>query len=103
MLGAHLLPDGSVQFSVWAPRARSLAVRLVGGGNDISLVRGAGDVFGAIVPAAGAGTRYFYVIDGERARPDPRSRFQPDGVHGPSQVVDPSRFIWRHAPPRRAL
>ena len=38
------------------------------------------------------GTRYFYVLDGERRRPDPASRAQPEGVHGPSQVIDPSAF-----------
>ena len=42
------------------------------------------------------GTRYFYRLDGESERPDPASRFQPEGVHGPSQVVD-SRFSWGDA------
>ena len=47
---------------------------------------------------AAAGDRYTYVLDGERPLPDPASRFQPDGVHGPSQVVDPGAFAWtRHA------
>ena len=41
-----------------------------------------------------AGTRYQYRLDGERYRPDPASRYQPEGVHGPSVVVDPSDFPW---------
>ena len=101
MLGAQVQPEGGVAFSVWAPRARQLAVRIAGAG-DIAMQR-SGEVWSARVPEAHAGTRYFYLIDGERARPDPRSRFQPEGVHGPSQVVDPGVFAWRHAAPKRAL
>src|SRR5262249_54068284 len=41
-----------------------------------------------------AGDRYLYVIDGERAVPDPASRCQPDDVHGPSAVIDPEAFEW---------
>jgi len=41
------------------------------------------------------GTRYFYRLNGDRLRPDPVSRSQPDGVHGPSQVIDPSEFKWQ--------
>jgi maltooligosyltrehalose trehalohydrolase len=40
------------------------------------------------------GTRYAYLLDGEGPYPDPASRFQPEGVHGPSQVVDPGAFDW---------
>src|SRR5208283_1818802 len=39
------------------------------------------------------GTRYFYRLDGNKERPDPASKFQPEGVHGPSQVIDP-HFVW---------
>jgi maltooligosyltrehalose trehalohydrolase len=42
----------------------------------------------------GPGARYLYVLDGEYARPDPVSRFQPEGVHGPSEVIDPNHFPW---------
>jgi maltooligosyltrehalose trehalohydrolase len=41
------------------------------------------------------GTRYFHLLDGIQLRPDPVSRSQPDGVHGPSQVIDPSEFKWQ--------
>src|SRR5262249_10351652 len=92
---------GGARFAVWAPRARTLAVRIVGG-PELAMER-QGEVWSLWVPHATAGTRYFYWIDGERARPDPRSRFQPDGVHGPSEIVDPKRFAWRHPRPARAL
>jgi maltooligosyltrehalose trehalohydrolase len=49
------------------------------------------------VAAARAGDRYSYRINGGEPRPDLASRFQPEGVHGPSQIVDPSRFDWTDA------
>jgi maltooligosyltrehalose trehalohydrolase len=50
--------------------------------------------FGALVADAKAGDRYRYEIDGGSTFPDPASRFQPEGVHGPSEIVDPRRFPW---------
>ena len=94
--GATPLGDG-VRFRVWAPRARAVDVRLAGRDRPIPMVRGEDDVFETTVPGVGAGTDYQYVIDGERARPDPVSRWQPHGVHGASRVVDPSGFEWSDA------
>src|SRR5258706_4378266 len=59
--------------------------------------------FETFVRGAGAGPRYAFVLDGARRRPDPASRAQPDGVHGPSEIVDPRAFRWRAERPRRAL
>lgn len=101
MLGAHLLPEGGAVFSVWAPRARSVALRRPGH-LDLPMQRGAGEVY-TVTAAARAGDRYQFLLDGERARPDPRSRFQPEGVHGPSQLIDPRAYVWKHAAPIRAL
>ena len=84
-LGATPSPDGRTAFAVWAPRADRLAVRLPGG--DVPLKRGAGDIWRGAAPAP-PGTRYEFVIDGDRALPDPCSRAQPDGLRGPSEVVD---------------
>jgi len=54
-----------------------------------------GGYFSAAAPEARAGKRYRFRLDADdRLYPDPASRFQPDGPHGPSQVVDPSTFIW---------
>ena len=55
--------------------------------------RGIG-LFEARLEGVVEGARYRYRLDGERYRPDPASRYQPEGVHGPSVVVDPSRFAW---------
>ena len=93
--GARPLTDGSTEFRVWAPRARSLAVRLVGeDARTHPLEAAGGGVFEARVANVAAGADYFYLVDGERERPDPVSRFQPAGVHGPSRVVEPGAFEW---------
>ncbi|MDX9741434.1 MAG: malto-oligosyltrehalose trehalohydrolase [Gammaproteobacteria bacterium] len=49
-----------------------------------------------LLAGAAPGSRYRFRIDGELEVPDPASRFQPAGVHGPSEVVDPRRYRWRH-------
>ena len=51
-------------------------------------------MFEVFVPWLAAGARYRYRIDGEGPYPDPASRFQPEGVHGPSEVIDPAWFAW---------
>ena len=67
---------------------------VVGGNAPVPLVRGEDDVFEATLAGVAAGARYYYRLDTERQRPDPRSRRQPQGVHGPSAVVDPAGFPW---------
>jgi maltooligosyltrehalose trehalohydrolase len=94
-LGARPLADGSTRFRVWAPLASSLAVKIMSEPpRTIRMERGAGEIYEVIVQEVGAGADYLYVIDDERERPDPLSRWQPQGVHGPSRVVDPAEFAW---------
>ena len=50
----------------------------------------------AFVPGAAAGTRYQFRTRSGRLLPDPRTRFQPDGVHGPSEVIDPDAYAWQN-------
>jgi maltooligosyltrehalose trehalohydrolase len=64
---------------------------------EVSLDRFPDGTFGGFIQGAGAGARYRYRIDHGNAFPDPASRFQPEGVHGPSEVVDPSLFTWTDA------
>ncbi len=89
-------PDGDgVRFRVWAPDKTSVEVVL--GDHEprvISLEKHPDGTFGAFVPDLGAGARYRYRVDGRGPFPDPASRFQPEGIHGPSEVVVPSRFTW---------
>ncbi|HEY6392698.1 MAG TPA: malto-oligosyltrehalose trehalohydrolase [Bryobacteraceae bacterium] len=89
--GATPLREGGVQFRVWAPNLKTLAVKI--SGRTFQLTRN-GEDFEGYVPGARQGDLYTLVLEGERERPDPVSRFQPQGVHGPSQIVDPDSFAW---------
>ena len=92
--GARLLPDGAVQFSVWAPRIQHVALQLFQPQRRIAMERGVDGVHTAIVRDVSPGDLYAYRLDDTRTRPDPVSRWQPDGVHGPSAIIDPSAFRW---------
>jgi maltooligosyltrehalose trehalohydrolase len=87
-LGATPTGDERVQFCVWAPNAGAVAVR--GRGRDEQLAREEDGTW-SLDMAAAEGDDYLFVVDGA-AWPDPCSRFQPEGVRGPSRVVDTSRF-----------
>src|SRR5215218_3389708 len=92
-LGAFPTPAGATRFRVWAPRANELA--LDRDGAHAALEPAGHGVFAAELPAA-AGTDYAYVVDGVRL-PDPCTRWQPDGLRGPSRVLDPGAFTWTDA------
>ncbi|HJQ35325.1 MAG TPA: malto-oligosyltrehalose trehalohydrolase [Pyrinomonadaceae bacterium] len=92
--GARPWADGSTEFRVWAPRVESLEVKvLCDGPRTYALEPAGGGVFEARVPGVAAGADYVYVVNGGE-RPDPVSRWQPAGVHGPSRVVAPGSFAW---------
>jgi maltooligosyltrehalose trehalohydrolase len=96
-LGALYLGEERCSFRVWAPRAQQVEVRIVAPDQRIiPLRRGERGYHQAVAESVGPGAHYFYRLEGEKERPDPASRFQPEGVHGPSQVVDP-RFPWDDA------
>jgi maltooligosyltrehalose trehalohydrolase len=98
-VGAEVLLDGT-HFRVWAPRRRSVEVVFEGKTcpPPIRLEREAAGYFSGASAAAGSGALYRYRLDAEaQIYPDPASRFQPDGPHGPSQVVDPTSFRWSDA------
>ncbi|MBK7857134.1 MAG: malto-oligosyltrehalose trehalohydrolase [Archangiaceae bacterium] len=90
-LGALPLGDGRTRFIVWAPKRTRVDVVL--DGRDFPLERRSDGCFVG-VHRAPAGTRYRYRVDGGDAFCDPCSRYQPEGPHGPSEVVDPSKFKW---------
>lgn len=93
MYGATL-SGKTAEFRVWAPNPRRLALRLLGR-SDFPMQRDPDGTFHATVPAA-AGDRYFYVVD-DKAVPDPVSRLLPEGVYGPTEIVDPESFRWSDA------
>ncbi|HET7824321.1 MAG TPA: alpha-amylase family glycosyl hydrolase, partial [Anaeromyxobacter sp.] len=84
---------GAARFRVWGPRVSRLAVRIAG--RDHALRAMGGGWWEADVPGAHEGTRYALVLDGDRVRPDPASRRQPEGVHGASELFDPGGYAWR--------
>ncbi len=80
-------------FKVWAPRAKNVDVKV--GGQKYPLVPTDGGWWEGEVEGAGAGTDYVFLLDGkDQPVPDPRSAFQPQGVNGPSRVVDHATFRW---------
>jgi len=94
--GAMGLPDGSVCWRVWAPRARHIDLVLIDGDQRRSC-RMAAEERGYFVHTAAdvpEGQRYVFRLDGGPELPDPASLWQPDGVHGPSAVLRPERFTW---------
>ena len=101
-IGAEVLLEGGVHFRVWGPRCRRVEVVIEGGPEDssdsppgIQLASETSGYFSGRVAAAADGTRYRFRLDGSNALyPDPASRFQPDGPHGPSQVIDAGKFRW---------
>lgn len=94
-LGATITPDG-VLFGVWAPAAEQIEL-LLETGEAVSrhpMDRDERGVHTALVRDAAAGTLYQFSVDGAPGTPDPRSRFQPFGVHGPSEVIDLNAYTW---------
>jgi maltooligosyltrehalose trehalohydrolase len=93
-LGGVLAGENACSFLVWAPRAQQVDVRIVEPrARTVSMLSVGGGYFHAVVEGVAAGALYTYRLNGEKERPDPASRYQPQGVHGPSQIVD-SRFAW---------
>jgi len=94
-LGATPLPGGGCSFLVYAPAAGRVEVRLLSPAErTVPMERGERGYHRGVVLEAVPGSRYLYRLDGKTERPDPASRFQPDGVHGPSCVTDPGAFRW---------
>jgi maltooligosyltrehalose trehalohydrolase len=92
--GAEIQPAG-VHFRIWAPQRKSVEVVIEGASAPAPLERESTGYFSGLLTEARAGTRYRYRLDGgDYLYPDPVSRFQPDGPHGPSQVIDPADFVW---------
>jgi maltooligosyltrehalose trehalohydrolase len=93
-LEATYLGEGRSRFLVWAPLAERVEVHLVSPREDIvPLQRGERGYFSAVVAGVEPGSHYFYRLNVQQDFPDPASRFQPQGMHGPSQVAELG-FSW---------
>lgn len=99
-VGAEARPHGGVDFRVWAPLHKQVRVSLESGPGHPALITlkrepGKDGYHSGFCKSASVGTLYRYELDGDTTRyPDPASRYQPDGPHGPSQVIDPRSFPW---------
>ena len=97
-VGAEFRAGGGADFRVWAPERAHVRVVLEtgpGAPDLIPLDSAPGGYHEGFAPNAGAGTLYRFELDNDPLRyPDPASRFQPEGPHGPSQLIDPSAFRW---------
>jgi maltooligosyltrehalose trehalohydrolase len=94
-VGAEPLVSGGVHFRVWAPG--KVAVDVMVDARAYPMRAEEGGYFAVHVENARAGSRYRFRLDGGSELPDPASRFQPEGPHGPSEVVDPGAYAWRDA------
>jgi maltooligosyltrehalose trehalohydrolase len=98
--GAELV-SGGVEFRVWAPKRSKVEVVFEGDDHapdPVTLEKDGGGYFRGVARLAKAGSRYRFRLDGtERLLPDPASRSQPEGPHGPSEVVDAGAYPWRDA------
>lgn len=91
--GTQLTPTG-VRFRLWAPQCAEVSVRLIDPAETVAMRLLPRGWFELDVDGAGPGTRYQFIMEDGTAVPDPASRYQPDDVHGPSEVIDPLAFQW---------
>ena len=95
--GAELVAPAAVRFSLWAPGAQNISVELEGESEPLPLRKTEDGWHELVTPRAAEGSRYRFVLpDGVRV-PDPASRFQPQDVHGPSEVIDGASYAWHDA------
>lgn len=94
--GAEIQANGRVRFRLWAPAAEEVILHI---GDPlrprrIEMAKTRDGWHERVTADAGPGSLYRYQIDGGLLVPDPASRFQPDDVHGPSEIIDPAAFQW---------
>ena len=96
-VGAEVLPEGGAHFRVWAPARKRAEVVLLSDGRPISFCELSAEgngYFSGSQSDVTEGALYKYRLDGVDLFPDPAARFQPEGPHGPSQVINPENFHW---------
>jgi maltooligosyltrehalose trehalohydrolase len=95
-IGAFPNPNGT-SFRLWAPNAKSVALLVEGNTVPFTLTPEQDGYFSGIFPEVYAGDCYKFSLDGGEAFPDPASRYQPNGPHGASEVIDASTYVWSAA------
>jgi maltooligosyltrehalose trehalohydrolase len=92
------LSDGTVRFRLWAPAQSAVTLVVEAGDRTVgfAMVRASDGVFELTTDQAAADSLYRYRLADGFAVPDPASRYQPDDVHGPSQIIDPCHYAWQN-------
>jgi maltooligosyltrehalose trehalohydrolase len=91
--GAQRLDDGRTRFRLWAPSCTEVELEV--DGEHVTMDARDGGWFESEV-RCGPGARYRFKVRDGLLVPDPASRFQPEDVHGPSEVIDPAAYLWQH-------
>lgn len=103
-VGVQYISENKYMFLLWSPKALSVLLKIVYPEEIIiSMDKSENGYWQKTIEETSPGFRYFYVIDGTLQRPDPASSYQPEGVHGPSEIVNHNSFTWNdsewNAPP----
>lgn len=94
-IGAQCTDNECCEFTIWAPLLIKVELKIVSPAErTVPMDKDASGYWRVKVEGVSPGTRYFFRLEGNRERPDPASNFQPEGVHGPSEVIDHSLFKW---------
>lgn len=93
--GTNHLENGKYEFNLWAPFLSKVVLKIISPeAKFIPMERDTRGYWKATVEDVTPATKYFYLLGDEKERADPASHFQPEGVHGPSQLVDHDSFRW---------
>src|SRR5436853_6776069 len=93
-IGATYLGNGHTEFTVWAPLKEKMTLRIVHPFDKRTEMHKDEQGYFQAIEKVEAGCKYFFNVDG-RDLPDPASKFQPEGVHGPSQSIDHRSYKWK--------
>jgi malto-oligosyltrehalose trehalohydrolase len=95
--GTELQVDGNVLFRIFAPAVSSMRLKLEGADEALPMPTDGRGWYSLVTSNVAAGTRYRFILPDGTSIADPASRFQPEDVHGPSEVVDPAAYPWHDA------
>ncbi|HEY9691032.1 MAG TPA: malto-oligosyltrehalose trehalohydrolase [Oculatellaceae cyanobacterium] len=94
-IGSNYLGNNRCEFTVWAPELKEVAVKITAPEKRLlPMQKDEAGYWKVTAEGISPGTHYFYQLEGDAERPDPASHFQPEGVHGTSQVIDHSTIQW---------
>jgi 1,4-alpha-glucan branching enzyme len=92
--GPDLEEKSGVSFRIFAPGVDSMSLMLAGASTPLQMNSTSGGWYQLTVPGTCAGTLYSYVLPDGTQVPDPASRYQPQDVYGPSEIIDPKAYAW---------